>query len=208
MRYLHIISSAQAERALQADNSVESCEDALGACLEESDQILGMLNTLMDISEAETGTVKLNKQVVKASTIIERIIDLYRYIAEERNIIIEYNVHDDLYINVDPKIEQAFSNLIDNAIKYSPDGGRIDLEAFKGNKEVIFRVRDGGIGIPEEELPRIWDRLFRGKHAFSQRGLGLGLNLVKAIVEAHKGRIDVSSELGKGSEFRIILPSI
>ena len=129
---------------------MELCEDALGACLEESDQILGMLNTLMDISEAETGTVKLNKQVVKASTIIERIIDLYRYIAEERNII-EYNVHDDLYINVDPKIEQAFSNLIDNAIKYSPDGGRIDLEAFKGNKEVIFRVRDGGIGIPEEE---------------------------------------------------------
>jgi signal transduction histidine kinase len=197
-----------AERALQPDQDGESCEEALGTCLEESDQILKMLNTLMDISEAETGTIKLDLEVVNVSILIDRVLDLYRYTAEEKGIHINFSVQDDLRIGIDQaKMGQALSNLIDNAIKYTPDNGYIDIDAFEEDNRVIIRIRDRGMGIPEEELPRIWDRLFRGKQARTQRGLGLGLNLVKAIVHAHKGILNVSSEPGKGSTFSIILPS-
>jgi signal transduction histidine kinase len=197
-----------AERALQPGQNGESCEEALGTCLEESEQILKMLNTLMDISEAETGTIKLDLEVVDVSILIERVLDLYRYTAEEKGIHINFSVQNDLHLNIDQqKMGQALSNLIDNAIKYTSENGYIDIDAFEKDNRVIVRIRDSGMGIPEEELPRIWDRLFRGEQARTQRGLGLGLNLVKAIVHAHKGVLDVSSELGKGSTFTIILPS-
>ncbi len=197
-----------AERALQPDRNGESCEEALGTCLEESDQILKMLNTLMDISEAETGTIKLDLEVVNVSILIDRVLDLYRYTAEEKGIHINFSVQNDLHSGIDQqKMGQVLSNLIDNAIKYTPDNGYIDIDASREDNRVVIRIRDSGMGIPEEELPRIWDRLFRGEQAHTQRGLGLGLSLVKAIVQAHKGVIDVSSELGKGSTFTIILPS-
>lgn len=198
-----------AERALQPDQDEESSEEALGSCLEESDQILTMLNTLMDISEAETGTIKLDLEIVNVSILINRVFDLYQYPAEEKGIQVELSIQEDgLYIEIDQsKMGHALSNLVDNAIKYTPDNGHIYIDTFKEDNRIIISVRDEGIGIPEEELPRIWDRLFRGKQARAQRGLGLGLSLVKAIVQAHQGILDVSSKPGKGSIFSILLPS-
>ena len=197
-----------AERAMQTDESDEPCKEALGACLEESDQILRMLNTLMDISEAETGTIKLDIETTAVSVLIKRVLDLYQYVAEDKDIHFHFSAEDELYIDVDrSRMEQALSNIIDNAIKYSPNNSPIHIETFKKDNLIIIRVRDRGIGIPAEELPRIYDRLFRGKLVRTQKGLGLGLNLVKAIVEAHEGRIEISSEPGKGSIFSITLPS-
>jgi signal transduction histidine kinase len=197
-----------AERAMQTDQSDETCEEALGDCLEESDQILKMLNTLMDISEAETGTIGLDIENAEVSMLINRVLDLYQYVAEDKGIHFHFSVEKDLNIDVDQsRMGQALSNLIDNAIKYSPDNSHIHIKAFKDANRVIISIKDNGIGIPEEELPRIYDRLFRGEQVRTQRGLGLGLNLVKAIVEAHEGRIEISSEPGKGSTFSIILPS-
>jgi signal transduction histidine kinase len=197
-----------AERALQPGQNHESCEEAIGTCLEESDQILKMLNTLMDISEAETGTIKLEREAITVSRLLERVLEIYRYIADDKSIQINCSIQGDLFIDIDQqKMGQALSNLVDNAIKYTPENGQIHIDAFKENKKVIIRIRDMGIGISKEELPRIWDRLFRGEQAREQRGLGLGLSLVKAIVHAHEGTFDVSSEVGKGSTFSIILPS-
>jgi len=196
-----------AEMALRSDNNLSECREALGDCLEESERILTMLNTLMDISEAETGVLKLEKRRIDAAGLIGEVCDVYRYVAEEKNISMNLKVTDRPGITADPgRMRQVLGNLLDNAVKYTAAGGRIDIEASRSRTEMVIRIRDTGIGVPPEELPRIWERLYRGDQSRSQRGLGLGLNLVKAIVEAHGGRIEVLSSPGRGSTFSVYLP--
>ena len=97
------------------------------------------------------------------------------------------------------------ANLLDNAIKYTPAGGRVDVSAGREGDRAVLRVSDTGLGIPADEQPRIWDRLFRGDRSRAERGLGLGLSLVKAIVEAHGGTVSVESQPGHGSVFTVRL---
>jgi len=109
---------------------------------------------------------------------------------------------------VDPtRMRQAFANLLDNAIKYTPEGGAVTISARSGPQGAQIVFRDTGIGIPADEQDKIWSRLYRGDKSRSQRGLGLGLSLVKAIVEAHAGKVAVASQPGKGAEFTISLPN-
>jgi signal transduction histidine kinase len=113
----------------------------------------------------------------------------------------------DIVVTADrTRLEQVAANLIDNAVKYTPPGGRVEVEVRREADAAILRVRDTGPGIPADELPRIFDRLFRGDTSRAERGLGLGLSLVKAIVEAHGGKVEVSSEPGAGSVFTVRLP--
>lgn len=197
-----------AEMALQSKEDLNLYREALSGCIEESDQIMKMLNTLMDISEAETGTMKMNLEVIDFSIIIDETVEVYRYLAEEKNIMIETNVPKSLSLRVDSnRIKQVIGNLLDNAIKYTPDGGKIEIKAYKEENYTILAVKDTGIGIPPEDLHKIWDRLFRGDKSRSQRGLGLGLSLVKAIVEAHGGKVEVISKPNIGSTFKIYIPS-
>ena len=196
-----------AEIALQSEQNIDVLRETLSDCLEESDRILTMLNTLMDVSEAETGVMKLNLEEVNISNLIEEVVELYNYVAEEKNISIQTTFPKELYLTADrSRLRQVIANLLDNAIKYTPSGGRVDIEALQKEEQIVVTVKDTGMGIPVEELPRIWDRLYRGDRSRSQRGLGLGLTLVKAIVQAHKGYIEVSSELGAGSLFVVHFP--
>ncbi|MBN2032252.1 MAG: HAMP domain-containing protein [Deltaproteobacteria bacterium] len=196
-----------AEMALRSDGDVEASREALADCLEESDRILKMLNTLMDISEAESGTMTLELREVKVRDVMKKVMDLYGYVAEEKELHIETRCPEDLSFVVDPlRIGQALANLLDNAVKYSPWGGNVEVTAEQKGDGVLIAVKDAGIGMGPGELPRIWDRLYRADQSRSQKGLGLGLSLVKAIVEAHKGEVGVSSEPGKGSVFTLYLP--
>ena len=102
-------------------------------------------------------------------------------------------------------ISQAVANLLDNAIKYTPAGGRVEISAERRDSRAVLRVHDSGVGIPPAELPRIWERLFRGDQSRTERGLGLGLSLVKAVVEAHGGTVSVESAPGRGSTFTVNL---
>ena len=97
------------------------------------------------------------------------------------------------------RLEQVAANLIDNAVKYTPPGGRVEVTVRREDGQAVLSVRDTGPGIPPDELPRIWDRLFRGDASRTERGLGLGLSLVRAIVEAHGGTVEVESEPGPGT---------
>jgi heavy metal sensor kinase len=197
-----------AEIALRSDQNLEICREALADSIEESERILTMLNTLMDISEAETGAMKLDLESVNVSALIEAVAELYRYVAEDKGILVHTMASNDLCLTADPnRMKQILANLLDNAIKYTPTGGRIDMEAHHRGQKIVILVKDTGIGIHPEELPRIWNRLYRCDQSRSQKGLGLGLSLVKAIVQAHKGQIEVLSEPGKGSNFIISLPS-
>jgi signal transduction histidine kinase len=195
------------EMALQSEQKAAALREALIECKEESEQILRMLNTLMDISEAETGTMKLHLEEVDIQKVVEDAVDLYTYVAEEKNISIHAISTNGLSLTADrSRLREVLANLLDNAIKYTPTGGRVDVDVFQRHPYIAVIVKDNGIGVPPEELPRIWDRLYRGDKSRSQRGLGLGLSLVKAIVRAHQGYVEATSEPGMGSVFTIYLP--
>ena len=197
-----------AERALES-GTPESQREALVSCLEESDRILSMLNTLMDISEADTGTLRLQIEDVPLGALIGEVVDLYEEVAEDKGITVRVTPGDDVMVSADrDRLRQVFANLVDNAIKYTPAGGQVTIttERRDGEQAAVV-VRDSGIGITPEDLPRIWDRLYRGDRSRAERGLGLGLSLVRAYVRAHGGRVFAESTPGQGSTFTVLLPS-
>ncbi|MBW2108445.1 MAG: HAMP domain-containing histidine kinase [Deltaproteobacteria bacterium] len=197
-----------AEMALRSNQSVEECREALAECIEESEHILKMLDALMDISEAQMGAMKLNCERIDIGDVVNHIGEVYGYIAEDRGISLNIRSPKGIWVYADStRLYQVISNLLENALKYTPRGGSIDVDAAADHNEIVIAVKDTGIGIPEEELSRIWDRSYRGDQSRSQSGLGLGLSLVKALVEAHNGRVSVSSRPGKGSTFTICLPA-
>ena len=196
-----------AEMALVSTPDLDRYRDALADCVEESDHVLVMLNTLMDISEAESGAMKLDREPVRLGDIVARAVDLYRDVAEAKGIVLMAHATAEAAVAADrTRLEQVAANLIDNAVKYTPAGGRVDVEVMADGTRARLRVRDTGPGIRPDELPHIWDRLFRGDTSRTERGLGLGLSLVKAVIEAHGGTVEVESEPGRGSAFTISLP--
>jgi len=197
-----------AEVALQPGTDPEAAREALADCVEESERVLNMLNTLMDITEAEAGMMKLRREPADLCQLAREVVELYEYVAEEKKI----QVHADLpqppvTASVDRmRMRQVFANLLDNALKYTPEGEKVTISVRAEPEQAVVAFRDTGIGIPAEEQDKIWSRLYRGDKSRSQRGLGLGLSLVKAIVEAHGGKVSVSSSLNVGSEFTVRLP--
>jgi signal transduction histidine kinase len=129
--------------------------------------------------------------------------------ATEQGITLTYSCHDLKPVQADPKrIEEIFNNLITNAVCYSPEGGRVEISAQGKGEYMEINVKDSGVGIAPEELPKIFDKFYRVKHPKTRQvvGTGLGLSIVKGIVEAHNGSIDVESVPDKGTTFRILLP--
>jgi signal transduction histidine kinase len=201
---------AIAESALQSEQNGNSHREALADCLEESERIVAMLDTLMDISEAETGSMKLNLEIVDVANLIDETIELYRYVAEDKQITVSISCDENLKIKADPnRMRQVLANLLDNAIKYTEPKGSIELKAESYNGEAVIFVKDSGIGIVVDELPRIWERLYRSDVSRSRRGLGLGLSLVRAVVNTHGGHVEAFSQgLGSGSIFKISFPEV
>jgi heavy metal sensor kinase len=196
-----------AERALQSDD-VQVQREALVTSLEESERILAMLDTLMDISEAETGTMRLDVTDVPVADVVSEVVELYENIAEDKQIEVSTDVEAGLTVPADARrLRQVLANLLDNAIKYTPTRGRVRIGARRDGNMVRLDVADTGVGIAPHHLPHIWDRLYRGDQSRTERGLGLGLSLVRAIVAAHRGTVDVVAEPGRGSTFFVRLPA-
>jgi signal transduction histidine kinase len=194
-----------AESAL-ATNDPARHREALSDCLEESERVLSMLTTLMDISEAETGTMKLNVSRIELAALASEVADLYEDSAEDAGVEVKVNVPADLAVEADrDRLRQSLANLVDNAIKYTSRDGRVEVSAHRDAGAVVIRVADTGRGIAEQDLPRIFDRLYRGDESRTTRGLGLGLSLVRAYVEAQGGTITVESTPGAGTTFTLRL---
>lgn len=197
-----------AEQALGGPSDLASCREALADCVEESDRLAGMLSTLMDISEAETGIMKLALEPVDLAQVLKESAEVYRYLAQEKKLDLLLDCAGPVPMRGDRnRMLQVAGNLIDNAVKYTPDGGKVELRAFLRKAEAVLSVSDSGPGIPAHELPRIWDRLYRGDLSRSEHGLGLGLSLVKAVVGAHRGRVEVDSP-GPGCRFTLSFPML
>ena len=136
----------------------------------------------------------------RSAAIVGEVVELYEDIAEDKRIEVSTDIEAGLTVPADPKrLRQVLANLVDNAIKYTPAGGRVVGERAPRGRVVRLDVTDTGIGIAPHDLPHIWDRLYRGDQSRAERGLGLGLSLVRAIVAAHGGTVDVVAEPGRGS---------
>src|SRR5438445_438637 len=186
---------------VQVGKSTEAREDLLARFR----AALGIV-TLLVVVIALGGGLQLTRGPVSLHEVVDRAVDLYRDVAETKGVRLTVAPGDAVVVSGDrTRLEQVAANLIDNAVKYTAAGGRVDVEVARDGGRALLRVRDTGAGIPADELPRIWDRLFRGDTSRAERGLGLGLSLVKAIVEAHGGSVAVESEPGRGSTFTVAL---
>jgi signal transduction histidine kinase len=199
---------AGAELALRRTPDAGGERDALAEVVEESDRMLGMLTTLTDIVEAEAGAMRLDRQSVDLGRIAREAVELYEFVAKERGIALVTHIAPDVRISADARrISQVCANLIDNALKYTPPAGHVEVSVVRDDDWATLRVSDTGLGIAPGDRDRVWERLFRADRSRGERGLGLGLSLVKAVVEAHGGEVGLESELGVGSTFEIRLPT-
>jgi signal transduction histidine kinase len=198
----------RAEQALLAPPEVDRYREALEDTVEEADRVAALLTTLMDISEAEAGTMQLRREPVEVVRVLRETLDLYEDLADARGVRLTMEVPSDgLAVNADyARLRQALANLVDNAVKYTPAGGSVTVSAGSRPGALAFVVRDTGPGVPEHQQGRIWERLYRGEASEKERGLGLGLSLVRAVVEAHGGRAEVQSMPGQGSTFTLLFP--
>jgi len=200
---------AVAEYALQSDkDDPELYRSALSDCLEESERVLSMLKIMMSVAEAEAGTMRILPQKINLMEMLDDVIGLYQYVAEEEQITVSYTSSDrNIFIFADrTRISQVWANLLDNAIKYGHESGSVTINAKKVGTDAVVQFCDDGMGISENETRRIWDRLYRGDRSRTRQGLGLGLNYVKAVVEAHGGKVTVRSTIREGSCFEVCLP--
>lgn len=196
-----------AENALNSKQDISLYHEALVECIESSDRILTIVDTVMEIAEAQSGSIHLKIIKVNIKNIIEEAVDLYSIVAEDNEVVVHVDIDSTYECLGDSRyLIRAFANLLDNAIKYNHAGGHIWITAQQQNDKIFISIRDNGIGMASEELTKIWQRLYRVDKSRSKKGLGLGLPLVKAIAEAHGGSVSVISSIGQGSTFQIQLP--
>jgi len=150
-----------AETALQSGADAETAREALADCVEESERVLSMLNALMDIAEAEAGMMKLQRESVDLCQLAREVVELYQYVAEEKKIAIQSELPNlPVLVSVDRiRMRQALANLLDNAIKYTPESGHVTISVRTEGSDALISFKDTGIGIPAEEQDKIWSRL-------------------------------------------------
>jgi PAS domain S-box-containing protein len=185
-------------------------QELLGRSLVKIDTLLDLINDLLEMARLEAGERVRHRVPTDIGPIIEETAALMEARAREQGLNLSISLGDLPRVSADPKqLEEVLTNLISNAINYSPDGGRIGITAREAGEFLEIMVTDQGVGIPSEELPKIFDRFYRVKHPKTRRvmGTGLGLSIVKGIVEAHGGSVDVKSAPNEGTTFRILLPA-
>jgi two-component system sensor histidine kinase ResE len=169
-----------------------------------------LIRDLLALGALKGALPELKKTEVILNGVIKRIVETVTPEAEEKKITMELELPEKLVTikGNEEDFERLISNLLENAVKYTPPQGKVQLQLTLGDHELQIMVSDNGIGIPPEALPRIFDEFFRAKNAkeMGQEGTGLGLSLVKHIVERYGGKIEVNSKLGEGSTFKVFLP--
>ena len=201
------VISAQAEQSLSGSKGSKEYKDALKKILKESKKMSYVISQLLMLYRSEEGKYKLDFEVLDLNVIVEEIIKEYDGIALEKEIAIDFNAKEKIKIKGDQTlITRLIINLVDNAINYSNKNGKVAVSLIKENNSAVIKVEDNGTGIAEEDIPFIFDRFYQADKARGGKGSGLGLSIVRWIVEAHKGNIKVESKLSRGSKFIVRLP--
>jgi heavy metal sensor kinase len=199
----------QAETALTGNGLIDGYQEMAAGTVEECDRLLAMINTMLDIAEAEAGVMGLKMSRVDANALLRDLCELYEPVTTEKNIAVSVEASGSLAIQGDvQRLQGVVANLLDNAVKYTPNGGTIKLSAHSINGRVEIGVNNTGEGISPEKLPHIFQRFYRADAGRSGLGYGLGLSLAQAIVHAHGGKISVNSIPGDTTTFTVDLPAM
>lgn len=204
---------ASLELANEADSIAPADRDKLiKVSYEESVRLSQMVAELLDLARIEAGITEFKHEQVQMRDLFDSLHSLHVPLAERKNISLRWDISDYLAdLTGDARLlRQAMVNIVGNALKYTKNGGEVSLTARLEGSELVTRVRDTGIGIAPEDLPKVFEKFFRAKSAEQStiQGTGLGLPMARYIVEKHRGRIELSSELGVGTEFRVYLPVV
>jgi heavy metal sensor kinase len=201
----------EAEVALLEARSAEDYRRVLGSQLEEFDRLSKIINQLLTLARAEAGEIRLAVSDVDLSSLVGSLADQMEPVASSRNIQLATDTGPGITVRGDASwLERVILNLMDNAFKFTPHGGEVQVTLTANAGQVILCVKDTGVGIPAEALPHIFERFYRAEPSRSKEveGAGLGLALTKWIVDQHQGRIEVESHPGKGSSFCVLLPAL
>ena len=201
--YLELIREGKAGRTTKRQ------ENFLDVMNRNSERLLRLVSDLLFVAQAESGKVTLELEALDLSAVARDAVDTTRPLAVKKAIALNLVTDDELRVSADrARLVQLLDNLLSNALKFTPEGGRVDVVLSAENGHAVLEVADSGIGIPRAEQGRLFERFYRASTATAQAvpGTGLGLAIAKAIVEAHGGRIDVESDEGAGARFRVELP--
>jgi PAS domain S-box-containing protein len=203
-----IFMSAQFLSEVVPDSERPTEAKQIGIVRRAAERMNRLIQDLLEVKRIESGRLTIEKRDTDATSVINEALEILRPIAAASSLTIETEVAPGTpRVCVDPpRIQQVLSNLVGNAIKFTPAGGQITLRATPGENEAHFIVADTGPGIAADQLPHIFGRFYQGKRT-DRRGIGLGLTIAKGIVEAHGGRIWVESQLGQGSSFYFTVPA-
>ncbi|MFP4144931.1 MAG: sensor histidine kinase [Phycisphaeraceae bacterium] len=202
---------AAAETLMSANEDVDPARQRFLEMIErQADRMGAIVDDLLSLAhiEQESGEIRAQLEPTRVAEVIRRASEPVVERAESKSMELEIDCDAELEALANPPLlEQAVANLVENAVKYGPEGARVDVLGLADGQEVVIEVRDTGRGIEPQHLPRIFERFYRTDRARSRAvgGTGLGLSIVKHIAEAHGGRVSVDSQLGRGSAFRIHL---
>ncbi len=183
--------------------------DTIGSALEETHRLTKIVENLLAISRLEAGEARKQLERLDFADLVRSTADQMRLLAEEKHIHLDCNGAEAVEVDADPaRLKQVVVNLLDNAIKYTPESGKVSISVVKQDGRAVLEIADTGIGISPDDLPHIFDRFYRADKARSRQmgGTGLGLSIVRSICLAHDGQVKVESTEGEGSVFHIELP--
>jgi heavy metal sensor kinase len=196
-----------AEVTLTSGKDRAEFENMAGSTIEECDRLLDMINTMLMISKTESGVNKVSSQNLDMTGVVRQAYELFEPTAEDQQVHLHCDAPSGIYMLGDlSMIQRMISNLLDNAIKYTPAGGTVQITLAENRSHVSLTFKDSGVGISATDLSRIFNRFYRCDQSRSLPGTGLGLSLARAIARAHSGDITVVSTPGHGSTFTITLP--
>lgn len=205
------IMSGELEVALHHQQTPEEYQRIIASSLEEVVRLTGVVKALLEVSLAESGNIGIEVAPFNLAHLTDDLTEDLTILAEEKDIMVyrEFNPDHAIMLDGDKgRLHQAMLNLMDNAVKYTPQGGKVWVRLEQQGDQAMFSIRDTGVGLAEEDKEKIFHRLYRADKSRAQtiRGHGIGLSIVRAIVVAHHGSIHVHSTLGEGSTFTVFIP--
>jgi heavy metal sensor kinase len=187
----------------------QDVRDTIGSALEETHRLAKIVESLLAISRLEAGEARVQPVRLDFAELARTTADQMRLLAEEKHISMSCDGTDSIEVDADPsRLKQVVVNLLDNAIKYTPEGGNVSISVTRRDNHAVLEVADSGLGISADDLPHVFERFYRADKARSRQmgGTGLGLSIVRSICSAHGGQVTVNSTEGRGSLFHVELP--
>ncbi len=204
----NVLSGLQTIEA--ADYDLELTREFLPEAISAGEDLADMINNLLDISKMEAGQLELDREQVPAAAVVGEVIERVDHLLQEKNLRLETRIPDGMVLDADRDlVKRVLLNLLSNAIKFTPDGGEITVEACRDGRAMRMCVRDTGVGIPKDQLGRLFAKFGQVERqpGSKRQGTGLGLAFVKLAVEAHGGQVSVDSTVGEGSTFCFTIPA-